>query len=55
LSFYTDKVSLFANLPKTRRGEMAGKDRTDLPPTQIGRALQELDIEWIADERGSYI
>jgi transposase len=48
LSFYTDKASLFANTPKTKRGELAGKDRPELPPTQIGRALQELDIEWIA-------
>lgn len=48
LSFYTDKASLFANLPKTRRGELAGKDAPPLPPTQIGRALQELGIEWIA-------
>jgi hypothetical protein len=48
LSFYTDKATLFANLPKTRRGEVAGQDRTELPPTQIGRALQELGIEWIA-------
>ncbi len=47
LSFYTDKATLFANLPKARRGEVAGKDRQELPPTQIGRALQELDIEWI--------
>jgi transposase len=48
LSFYTDKASLFANTPKTKRGQLAGKDRPELPPTQIGRALQELDIEWIA-------
>ena len=48
LSFYTDKASLFANLPKSRRGELAGKDHPELPPTQIGRALRELDIEWIA-------
>ena len=48
LSFYTDKATLFANLPKTKRGELAGKDRAELPPTQIGRALQELGIEWIA-------
>ncbi|MDQ2949651.1 MAG: ISNCY family transposase [Acidobacteriota bacterium] len=47
LSFYTDKATLFVNLPKTRRGELAGKDRAELPPTQIGRALQELDIRWI--------
>jgi hypothetical protein len=48
LSFYTDKATLFANTPKTKRGELAGKDRVQLPPTQIGRALKELDIEWIA-------
>jgi len=48
LSFYTDKASLFANLPKSRRGEIAGKDAPQLPPTQIGRALKELDIAWIA-------
>src|SRR3954449_7956568 len=48
VSIYTDKATLFANLPKTKRGETAGQDRPELPPTQIGRALQELDIEWIA-------
>jgi hypothetical protein len=48
VSIYTDKATLFANLPKTKRGETAGKDRPELPPAQIGRALQELDIEWIA-------
>jgi hypothetical protein len=47
LSFYTDKAALFTTAPKTKRGELAGKDRTELPPTQIGRALNELDIEWI--------
>jgi transposase len=48
LSFYTDKASLFANLPKGKRGELAGKDTAELPPTQIGRALKEFYIEWIA-------
>ena len=48
LSFYTDKAALFVNTPKTKRGELAGKDGVSLPPTQIGRALKELDIEWIA-------
>jgi len=47
LSFYTDKAALFTSTPKTKRGELAGKDRAELPPTQIGRALKELDIEWI--------
>ena len=48
LSFYTDKASLFANSPKTKRGETVEKDGLRMPPTQIGRALKELDIEWIA-------
>jgi transposase len=48
LSFYTDKASLFATPAKVKRGELAGKDQPELPPTQIGRALEELDIEWIA-------
>jgi len=48
VSFYTDKAALFISTPKVRRGELAGKDRPALPPTQIGRALKELDIEWIA-------
>ncbi|MBV9305380.1 MAG: ISNCY family transposase [Acidobacteriaceae bacterium] len=48
LSFYTDKATLFTNTPKTKRGDLAGKDGVPLPPTQIGRALKELDIEWIA-------
>jgi hypothetical protein len=39
--------------PVSDRGEnqtgrsRAGKDRSELPPTQIGRALQELAIPWI--------
>jgi hypothetical protein len=49
LSFYTDKASLFANPEKTRRDQVqAGQDRQARPPTQIGRALQELGIVWIA-------
>jgi DNA-binding Lrp family transcriptional regulator len=47
VSFYTDKASLFANTPKTKRGETAATDLQVLPPTQIGRALQELGIAWI--------
>jgi len=47
LSFYTDKAALFTSTPKIKRGELAAKDRAELPPTQIGRALKELDIEWI--------
>jgi transposase len=48
LSVYTDKATLFTNTPQMKRGELAGKDRVELPPTQIGRALKELHIEWIA-------
>src|ERR1035441_3681488 len=49
LGYYTDKASLFQTAVKTRRdGSRAGKEREELPPTQIGRALQELGIVWIA-------
>lgn len=48
VSIYTDKAALFISTPKRKRGELIGKDRPELPPTQIGRALKELDIEWIA-------
>jgi len=44
LEFYTDKASIFHTTPKKNhpvRGE-------PLPPTQIGRALEELAIGWIA-------
>ena len=45
LGFYTDKASLFQTAVKTKRdGSRKGKDREELPPTQIGRALQELGI-----------
>jgi hypothetical protein len=47
VNFYTDKASLFVTTPKIKRGETAGKDLQVLPPTQIGRALQELGIAWI--------
>jgi Homeodomain-like domain-containing protein len=49
LAYYTDKAALFQTAVKTKRdGSRAGKDREELPPTQIGRALQELGITWIA-------
>jgi DNA-binding Lrp family transcriptional regulator len=49
LAFYTDKASLFQTAEKIKRGEEgAGKDGAELPPTQIGRALRELGITWIA-------
>src|SRR5438067_3702332 len=48
LAYYTDKASLFQTAVKTKRdGSRKGKDREELPPTQIGRALQELAIPWI--------
>ena len=43
VAFYTDCASLFVNTPKNS----AGEDPKDLPPTQIGRALEELGIESI--------
>lgn len=48
-AFYTDKASLFRNNEKRRRDEPGvDQDLADLPPTQIGRALGELNITWIA-------
>jgi hypothetical protein len=45
---YTDKAGLFQTAHKTKREEQReGKDRQPLPPTQIGRALGELNIVWI--------
>jgi len=49
VAFYTDKASIFRTAPKGRRdrpGEVL--DTAELPPTQIGRALAELGIAWIA-------
>jgi hypothetical protein len=49
LSFYTDKASLFQNNEKRKRDEPGvDKDAVEMPPTQIGRALRELGIGWIA-------
>jgi hypothetical protein len=49
LAFYTDKAALFQTAEKRKRDEPGvEKDRAELPPTQIGRALQELGIVWIA-------
>jgi transposase len=44
LEFYTDKASHFVTTPKKNHPV---RDEP-LPPTQIGRALQELGIGWIA-------
>jgi hypothetical protein len=50
LGYYTDKASLFQTAPKVSRDGtgLALNERDPLPPTQIGRALRELDIVWIA-------
>ena len=49
LSFYTDKASLFQTAEKRKRDEPGvEKDPVEMPPTQIGRALRELGITWIA-------
>jgi transposase len=49
LAFYTDKASLFQTAGKRKRDEPGvDKDAVEMPPTQIGRALRELGITWIA-------
>src|SRR5205823_7978299 len=49
-AFYTDKASLFQTAPKVPRDvrQLPRDEREPLPPTQIGRALRELGIVWIA-------
>jgi transposase len=44
LEFYTDKASIFVTTPKKNH---PARDEP-LPPTQIGRALHELGVGWIA-------
>ena len=50
VAFYTDKASLFHTTPKVSRNDkLSERDaREPQPPTQIGRALAELGIVWIA-------
>jgi transposase-like protein len=49
VAFYTDKASLFQTAGKRKRDEPGvDKDPKEMPPTQIGRGLQELGITWIA-------
>lgn len=49
LGCYADRASRFQVAVKTKREEeRCGKDRPPLPPTQIGRALGELNIALIA-------
>ncbi|HYW43355.1 MAG TPA: ISNCY family transposase [Bryobacteraceae bacterium] len=48
LAFYTDKAGMFQVSVKTKRGEeRAGRDRPEMPPTQVERALRELNVVWI--------
>jgi hypothetical protein len=48
VAFYTDKASIFQTAEKRKRDEPGvDKDRKEMPPTQIGRALQELGIALI--------
>jgi transposase len=49
VAFYTDKASIFHTTEKRKRDEPGvDKDPVEMPPTQIGRALRELGITWIA-------
>jgi transposase-like protein len=48
LAFYTDKAGMFQVAVKTKRQEQReGRDRPAMPPTQIERALHELQVVWI--------
>jgi transposase-like protein len=48
LAFYTDKAGMFQVAVKTKRQEQReGRDRPQMPPTQIERALRELHVVWI--------
>jgi hypothetical protein len=47
VAFYTDKASLFHTAAKTARDRPSQRDVSQLPPTQIGRALRELAVVWI--------
>src|SRR6266849_2810096 len=49
MALYTDKASLFQTAGKRKRDEPGvDQDAVEMPPTQIGRALRELGIAWIA-------
>jgi transposase-like protein len=49
LAFYTDKAGMFQVAVKSKRQEQReGRDRPQMPPTQIERALRELKVVWIA-------
>ena len=45
LAFYTDKAGMFQVAVKTKRQEdREGRDRPQMPPAQIERALRELNV-----------
>lgn len=47
-AYYTDKASLFRTTEKRKRDEPGvDKDPVEMPPTQIARALRELNVMWI--------
>jgi hypothetical protein len=49
VAFYTGKASLFLTTERRLRDQPDRRvDPVELPPTQIGRALRELGIAWIA-------
>ncbi len=50
VSFYTDKASLFQTAPKIPRDSkpLPRDEAKEMPPTQVGRALAELGMVWIA-------
>jgi transposase-like protein/biotin operon repressor len=48
MAFYTDKAGMFQVAVKTKRQEQReGRDRPQMPPTQIERALREMNVVWI--------
>jgi len=48
LAFYTDKAGMFQVAVKTKRQQQReGRDRPEIPPTQIERALREVNVVWI--------
>jgi hypothetical protein len=48
LAFYTDKAGMFQVAVKTKRQQQReGRDRPEMPPTQIERALREVNVVWI--------
>jgi hypothetical protein len=50
VSFYTDKAAMFHTTPKVFRepSDLSRDERQPAAPAQLGRALRELGIVWIA-------